>query len=218
MGAIRPGNWRPGVLFARTGWAAFAFTLILYLGLPLAFVGAGWVSVHVTGASITEANRFFEELRDDMPGFLDQSGREGSLQSEIRTSSVTVPFPYDGTDPSKVVIVIPEGERGFARLFAGAISTEKLKELRDYLEERSRSLASAVLRQTAAYLFNIVVFPLLMLLALYWCGKYIMSLSMPAQRFSPDPAFTDAVRRLTEAAERMEKAVREVKNSTKTKY
>lgn len=218
MGAIHPGNWRPSVLFARTGWAAFAFTLILYLGLPLAFVGAGWVSVHVTGDSITEANRFFEELRDDMPGFLGESGREGSLQSEIRTSSVTVPFPYDGTDPSKVVIVIPESEGGFAQLFAGAISTEKLKELRDYLEERSRSLASAVLRQTAAYLFNIVVFPLLMLLALYWCGKYIMSLSMPAQRFSPDPAFTDAVRRLTEAAERMEKAVREVKNSTNTKY
>jgi hypothetical protein len=64
-----------------------------------------------------------------------------------------------------------------AGIFAGLVSGGSLRELKDYLEQRSRALASAVLRQTAAYLFNIVFFPLLMLMALYLGCKHLISLA-----------------------------------------
>jgi hypothetical protein len=89
-----------------------------------------------------------------------------------------VPFPYNGSDPSLAITERPNGDKGRAGFFAGLVSGEKLRDLKDYLQQRSKALASAVLRQTAAYMFNIIVFPLLMLLALYFGCKYLISLAV----------------------------------------
>jgi hypothetical protein len=209
---VKKEHGKSAAFFSKTGIAAFVFSLILYLGLPLAFVGAGWVSVHITGGTIKDANQLFKELEDGMPGILEGDREKGSGRSEIRTPSVTVPVPYDGTDPSQVIIDDPRRGKGLAQIVAGLGPTQKLIELRNYLEERSRSLASAVLHQTAAYLFNIVVFPLLTILALYWCGKHILTLGGPVASSSRDSAVLPDVRRISEAVTRLEKAAGEWKH------
>jgi hypothetical protein len=205
---------RSSAFLARTGIASFVFALILYLGLPLAFVGAGWVSVHITSGTIEDANLLFVELKDDMPVILEEDGEESPDRSEIRTPSVTVPVPYDGKDASQVVIDDPGRGKGLAQFMMGLGPTEKLIELRDYLEERSRSLASAVLRQTAAYLFNIVVFPLLTILALYWSGKHILVLGAPSLSSVRETTVMHDIRRLSDAVTRLEKTAREWKRTS----
>lgn len=192
--------------FRRAGMAGFVFVLILYLGLPLAFVGAGWVSQNITGGTIRDSNRLFSQLEDEMPHVLNNGEKKGSGRSQIQTPSITVPVPYDGSDPSQAVLSGPEREKALGRLRDGLMPTERIRELKDYLEGRSRSLASAVLRQTAAYLFNIVVFPLITLLALYWSGKSMMTLGSPALKVAPDRDFSESVGRLSDAAVRLERA------------
>jgi hypothetical protein len=108
-----------------------------------------------------------------------------------------------------VIVEKPEDNRRLARFLAGIVPAKRLRELKTYLEERSRSLATAVLRQTAAYLFNIVVFPILTLLVLYWGAKYLISLSAPAQQVVQDPHLAEAIVQLSDAAFRLEKAVNE---------
>jgi len=176
---FRPGSIRLRSVLARTGTAASVLALLLYVGLPLSFVGAGWVSAHITGEPIMEANRIYEDMGENMPSLLDEKAREekNADESNISTSSVTVPFPYDGSDPSLAITQRPQGDVNRAGLFAGLVSGKKLGELKNYLEKRSRALASAVLRQTAAYLFNIVLFPLLMLVTFYLGSKYLVSLA-----------------------------------------
>jgi len=207
LAQFRKGPGKPGMFLSRTGAAAFVSALILYLGLPLAFVGAGWVSVHITGGTIKDANRVFAQLEDDMPGVLKGDADRPPARSEIRTPSVTVPVPYDGTDPTQAVIDDKRVEEGLAQLMAGLGPREKLVRLRDYLEERSRALASAVLHQTAAYLFNIVVFPLLSILALYWGGKHVLAFSTPALSSFQNPEVSRQVSRLADAVARLEKTV-----------
>jgi hypothetical protein len=118
-----------------------------------------------------------------MPPLLEErsSLNAGSGSSRILTSSITVPVPYDGTDTSVSVTTGPEVTSRSGGL-ASLVSGEKLRELRKFLQERSRTLASAVLRQTAAYLFNIVVFPLLTLVLVYSGIKYLWSLVLDLQR------------------------------------
>ncbi len=198
--------WIAGPFFRKTGMAAFAFALILYLGLPLAFVGAGWVSMHITGGTIRDSNRFFTELESDMPRIFGEDTGGNSGGTRIRTPSVTVPFPQNGSDQSEVISNGPGTGKEQSQSRNGTGLKDKLRDLRDYLETRSRSLASAVLRQTAAYLFNIVVFPLLTLALLYWSGRYIISWSTPLPRPTQDPVFSENVRRLSEAALRLERA------------
>jgi len=200
--------WRADPFFRRTGMAAFAFALILYLGLPLAFVSAGWVSRHITGGTINDSTRFFTELESDMPQIFGNDGKNDSGDARIRTPSVTVPFPYDGSDQSGTITDGSGRKKELGRSWDGLGPREKLRELRDYLEGRSRSLASAVLRQTAAYLFNIIVFPLLTLLVLYWSGKYIISWGTPLPRAVHDPEFSENIQRLSEAAVRLERAAK----------
>lgn len=177
---LRPGNLRLRSALAKTGVAASVLAILLYIGLPLSFVGGGWVSAHITGEPIKEANRLYEDMGETMPSLLD-----GKVQTEkktdasdIQTSSVTVPFPYDGSNPLLVMTEPQSGGGGRTGIFARLVSGEKLGELKDYLEQRSRALASAVLRQTAAYIFNIVLFPLLMLIAFYLGCKYLISLAV----------------------------------------
>ena len=173
---FRPGNLRLRSVLARTGMTASVLVLLLYVGLPLSLVGAGWVSAHITGEPIKEANSIYEDMGHTMPSLTGEKtgGEKKAGTSDIPTTTVTVPFPYDGSDPSLAITEGPKGER--AGIFAGLVSGDSIKELKDYLEQRSRALASAVLRQTAAYLFNIVIFPLLMLFTLYFACKYVMNL------------------------------------------
>ena len=206
-----PKPWRTEPFFKRTGIAALVFAFILYLGVPLAFVGAGWVSLHITGGAISDSNRFFTELERDFPRILGDEGVEDPGGSRIRTPSVTVPVPYDGSDPSRAILGDAQGKKRPGGIRDGLDPGGTLREFRDYIERRSRSLASAVMRQTAAYLFNIVVFPLLTLLALYWSGKYLISLGSPALRIAQDPAFSESVRRLSDSAARLERAASEWK-------
>lgn len=176
---LRPSNLRLRSAVARTGMTAMVLVLLLYIGLPLSFVGAGWVSAHITGEPIKEANSLYKDMGETMPSLLDEKaqGEKKADTSDIRTSTVTVPFPYDGSDPSLAKTERPNGDGSRAGIFAGLVSGGKLGDLKYYLEERSKALASAVLRQTAAYLFNIVLFPLLMLMALYLGCKYLISLT-----------------------------------------
>jgi len=176
---LRPGHLRLRTAVARTGIAASVLALLLYIGLPLSFVGAGWVSAHITGEQIREANVFYEDMGKSMPSLLDKNaqGEERTDASDIHTSTVTVPFPYDGSDPSLAITEGPKGDKGRAGIFAGLLSGDKLEELKDYLQQRSKALASAVLRQTAAYIFNIALFPLLMLMVLYFGCRYLISLA-----------------------------------------
>jgi hypothetical protein len=180
MGDLRPNSQRLRSFFARTGTAASVLALLLYIGLPLSFVGAGWVSTHITGEPIRAANSIYENMSETMPSLLDEktSGEQKTDTSEIHTSTVTVPFPYDGSDPSLAITEGPKGDRNSAGFLARLVSGHKLKDLKDYLEKRSKALASAVLRQTAAYLFNIVLFPLLMLVTLYYGCKYLINLAV----------------------------------------
>jgi len=163
---------------ARTAVAGSILAILLYVGLPLSMVGAGWVSDHITGGPITAANDLYKDMGENIPSLLgDEDGEKtGVNASDIRTPRVTVPVPYDGTDPSQAVTEFPPGNgTGFLTIF---ISGENFKKFKEYLQERSKALASAVLRQTAAYLFNIVVFPLLMLAVLYLGSKYLMGLML----------------------------------------
>lgn len=164
------------VLLKRTGAVAAVLCFILYLALPLCLVGAGWVSANITGAAIEDANTFMEDLRDDMPSLLGNGNEESSSPATVRTPSVTVPFPYDGKDPSQVVIENGGDESRFSRMAASLVPVEKVREFGKYLERKSKELASIVLRQTAAYLFNIVVLPLLMVFILYVGGRFAVSL------------------------------------------
>jgi len=163
----------------RTGTGALVLALLLYLGLPLGMVGAEWVSTNITGPSIDEANSFYTEMGESMPSLLPEEGKgEKDLEvSEIKTDTVTVPFPYDGSDPSLAVIESPDREKGMSEMITSLLSGNKLEEMKRYLEQRSKALASAVLRQTAAYIFNIVLFPLLMITTLYFGCKYLLSLA-----------------------------------------
>jgi len=173
-----PTSLRLKTTFARTAAAASVLALLFYIGLPLSLVGAGWVSAHITGDPIREANDLYEDMGENMPSLVDDQVREGkgSDTSGIRTSKVTVPVPYDGVDPALAISEGPEGRK--AGIFTALVSGEKLRELKEYLQQRSRTLASAVLRQTAAYIFNIVIFPLVMIAALYLGSKYLIGLAV----------------------------------------
>jgi hypothetical protein len=177
---FRPGNLRLRAILARTGMTASVLVLLLYVGLPLSFVGAGWVSAHITGEPISEANRIYEDMGRTMPSLQDETARveKKTDTSGIGTATVTVPFPYDGSDPSLAITEGPKGGMDRAGIFAGLVSGDSLRELKNYLEQRSRALASAVLRQTAAYLFNIVFFPLLMIIVLYLGCRYLINLAL----------------------------------------
>jgi hypothetical protein len=177
---FRPGNLRLRAILARTGMTASVLVLLLYVGLPLSFVGAGWVSAHITGEPISEANRIYEDMGRTMPSLQDETARveKNTDTSDIGTATVTVPFPYDGSDPSLAITERPKGGMDRAGIFAGLVSGDSLRELKNYLEQRSRALASAVLRQTAAYLFNIVFFPLLMIIVLYLGCRYLVNLAV----------------------------------------
>lgn len=191
-------------LLRRTGVVAAVFSLVLYIALPLCFVGAGWVSANITGAAIDDANSFLEILQDDMPTLLGDENVGGSTTSRIQTPSVTVPFPYDGTDPL-AAIVDDENENGRLGLMAAAlVPVEKVKEFGRYLESKSRALASVVLRQTAAYLFNIVLLPLIMFFSLYLGTKYALSF-VPARTTHTVPGLDNAVSKLVGAVNRIEK-------------
>ena len=175
---FRPGNTGLRTAAARTGVAGSVLTILLYIGLPLSIVGAGWVSAHITGGPISAANDLYKDMGENIPSLIDdRDGEQSDVHvSDIRTSRVTVPVPYDGTDPSQAVTEVPYG--GGAGFYTVLVSGEKLKNFKEYLQERSKALASAVLRQTAAYIFNIVVFPLLMLAVLYLGGKFLMGLAV----------------------------------------
>jgi hypothetical protein len=177
---FRPDNLRLRAILARTGMTASVLVLLLYVGLPLSFVGAGWVSAHITGEPISEANRIYEDMGRTMPSLQDETARveKNTDTSDIGTATVTVPFPYDGSDPSLAITERPKGGMDRAGIFAGLVSGDSLRELKNYLEQRSRALASAVLRQTAAYLFNIVFFPLLMIIVLYLGCRYLVNLAV----------------------------------------
>jgi len=177
---LSPRSLRLRAVFSRSSMIASLLALLLYMGLPLSLVGAGWVSSHITGEPIVDANRLYEDMGQSMPSLLDE-GEGADLKtgvSHIQTSTVTVPFPYDGSDPLLAITETPKEDKDKASIFALLIPRQKLEDLKKYLEERSRALASAVLRQTAAYLFNIVLFPMLMLITLYFGFKYLLSLSM----------------------------------------
>jgi len=179
LGHFRPQGLRLKAGVGRTGMVALVLALLLYIGLPLSLVGAGWVSSNVTGQSIDEANSFYKEMGDNMPSLLAETAQGEAYidDSDITTSTVTVPFPYDGYDPSLAVTEGPEDRgKSLAGMLTGLLSGNKLGEIKRYLEKRSKALASAVLRQTAAYLFNIVVFPFLMIATLYFGCKYLISL------------------------------------------
>lgn len=175
---LRPGKVRLRTALARSGVAASVLAIMIYIGLPLSLVGAGWVSAHITGESISAANNLYKDMGENLPSILNDHGQEEKEAgaSDIGTARVTVPVPYDGTDPSLAITERPEGNR--TGIFATLVSGEKLKELKDYLEQRSKAFASAVLRQTAAYIFNIVLFPLLMITLLYFASKYLIGLAM----------------------------------------
>lgn len=175
---LRPDKVRLRTALARSGVAASVLAIMIYIGLPLSLVGAGWVSAHITGESISAANNLYKDMGETLPSILNDHGQEEKEAgaSDIRTARVTVPVPYDGTDPSLAITERPEGNR--TGIFATLVSGEKLKELKDYLEQRSKAFASAVLRQTAAYIFNIVLFPLLMITVLYFASKYLIGLAM----------------------------------------
>jgi hypothetical protein len=177
---FRPGNLRLRAILARTGMTASVLVLLLYVGLPLSLVGAGWVSAHITAEPISEANRIYEDMGRTMPSLQDETARveKNTDTSDIGTATVTVPFPYDGSDPSLAITERPKGGMDRAGIFAGLVSGDSLRELKNYLEQRSRALASAVLRQTAAYLFNIVFFPLLMIIVLYLGCRYLVNLAV----------------------------------------
>ena len=209
---FRPVWLKPRIALLRMGTVAFVMTLIVYLALPLAFVGAGWVSAHITAKPIEEATRLFQELRDDMPGIGKEEAKAHPGKPGIQTPSVTVPVPYNGTDPSGVVVENKGITGGVSHFLSGIIPLEKLREMGEYLEERSRSLASAVLRQTAAYLFDIVVLPLLTLLILFWSGKFLISVGTPMQPVKQDPAYAENVRRLSDAVGRLERIAKGWKN------
>ena len=176
---LRPGNLRLRAAFARTGVTASVLVLLLYIGLPLSLVGAGWVSAHITGEPINAANRLYKDMGETMPSLLDDKGKgeKKADTSDINTSTVTVPFPYDGSDPSLAITEGPNGDTTRAGLLARIVSGDKLEELKSYLQQRSKALASAILRQTAAYIFNIALFPLLMLMVLYFGCRYLISLA-----------------------------------------
>jgi len=182
---FRPGWPRSRVVMSRAGMAGLVLAAILYFALPLTFVGAGWVSDHITDRPIREATSLYQQIRDEIPRFSERGEKPQTGQSEIRTPSITVPVPYYGTDPSGVTIEDGQNAGEGNRFLSGIIPVERIRELGEYLQSRSRSLASAVLRQTAAYLFNIVVFPILMILVLYWGGKYSLSLALTSPRFHP---------------------------------
>ena len=177
---LSPGSLRLRAIFARSSMVASLLALLLYMGLPLSLVGAGWVSSHITGEPIMDANRLYEDMGETMPSLLDEGGHADLKTgvSHIQTSTVTVPFPYDGSDPLLAITETPKGDREKASILALLIPKGKLEDLKKYLEQRSRALASAVLRQTAAYIFNIVFFPLLMLITLYFGFKYLLSLAL----------------------------------------
>jgi hypothetical protein len=183
LGLWLPGRTRLRAGLRRIGTVSGVLAIVLYLLLPLSFVAAGWVSSHITGGSINEAGRMLEATQRGMPGLGGDLGvsQNGESSAPIRTPSVTVPFPYDGSDPSQV-LVEDHGEKGEpGQMDSAPVSRGQLNHLKSYLEERSKTLASAVLRQTSAYLFNVILVPLLSLLVLYWGSKFMISLFTPTQ-------------------------------------
>jgi hypothetical protein len=179
LGNLLPQGLRLRSTVGRTGMATLVLALLFYIGLPLSMVGAGWVSSNITGQSIDEANSYYAQMGESMPSLLPETvqGEKSMAVSGINTGTVTVPFPYDGSDPSLAVTESPDREKGVSEIFSRLLSGDKLGDMKRYLEERSKALATAVLRQTAAYLFNIVLFPFLMLVTLYFGCRYLISLT-----------------------------------------
>ena len=209
LGRMFLPEWRrTGRFLSRTGRVAAVIALVFYLGFPLIFVGAGWVSAGITGPPIEEANQVYEDMERILPGILspDESARDpltGGTPPDngVRVETATVPFQPGsamGEQGSPVVLYgmpeveqaaeffqvgLPEGERGaFARFWSGVresiIPLDRLRALSDFAAEKAASLASSVLHQAAAYLFDIVVLPLLSLLALYLGARYLITVNL----------------------------------------
>ena len=181
LGLWQPGKTRLRAGLRRVGTVSGVLAIVLYLFLPLSFVATGWVSSHITSGSINEAGGILEATQRGMPGLGGDLGEspKGDHSQPIRTPSVTVPFPYDGSDPSQIRVE-DHGENGEpGRMDSIPVSRGQLNHLKSYLEDRSKTLASAVLRQTSAYLFNVILVPLLSLLVLYWGSKFLISLLTP---------------------------------------
>ena len=176
---LSPESRKLRAILVRSGTSSAVLAALLYIALPLSFVGAGWVSTHITGGPILEANALYEDMKESMPSLVEErAGEEKGLgASGIETSSVTVPFPYDGSDPALAVKEESGERKDQTGVLASLVSGEKVKVLKEYLQQRSRTLATAVLRQTAAYLFNIVFFPMLMLVVLYLGFRYLTGLA-----------------------------------------
>ena len=193
-------------LLKRTGAVAAVLSLILYLAFPLCLVGAGWVSANITGTAIEDANSFLDGLRKDMPTLLEDKNRDSSPSSRIRTPSVTVPFPYDGTNPLVAIVEDEEEKEKRGLMAAVLVPVEKVREFGNYLESKSKALASVVIRQTAAYLFNIVLLPLFMVVSLYLGAKYALSF-VPVRTGSSSPGLDNSISQLADTVKRLEKGM-----------
>jgi hypothetical protein len=201
----RPGGILRNLLF-RTGAVAAVLSIVLYLALPLGLVGAGWVSANITGTAIEDANSFMESLQDDMPTLLESENEDSSTANSIRTPSVTVPFPYDGTDPLAAIVEDEEQKGRLSRFAAGLVPVEKVRDFGKYLESKSKALASVVIRQTAAYLFNIVLLPLFMVVSIYLGAKYALSF-VPARTSLALPGLDNSISQLVHTVRRLEKGM-----------
>jgi hypothetical protein len=91
---------------------------------------------------------------------------------------------------------------------------EKIREFGRYLESKSKALVSIILRQTAAYLFNIVLLPLLMVVTLYLGAKYTLSF-VPARPAPPALDFGSAFSDLTDAVKRLEERLEKTDAGTR---
>jgi hypothetical protein len=201
-------------LLIRTGAVAGVLAFVLYLALPLCLVGAGWVSANITGSAVDDANGFLEELRKDLPKLSDNGTDHSATSAAINTTSVTVPFPYDGSDPLLAMTENEQSEGRSGRFAAGLLPVEKVREFGRYLESKSKALVSIILRQTAAYLFNIVLLPLLMVVTLYLGAKYTLSF-VPARPAPPALDFGPAFSDLTEAVKRLEERLEKTDAGTR---
>lgn len=199
-GMALPEWYRTRWYLRRTGRIAAVLALVFYLGFPMVFVGGGWVSGAITGNSIDDANRVYGQIEDALPNLLGpgtagQGEPEGGGQpsGSATPGSVTVPFTLPGGTSSGTFktsgdrraeaafegsLLIGDGESLppiWGAIKSGILSLEKLGNFRDYIAGKTSALAASIFQQAAAYFFNIVAFPVISLLGLYWLARYLIT-------------------------------------------
>ncbi len=233
LGTVACRWWLPaanmtGNLLKRISVFLFTAVLLLYVVVPLTFVGGNWISSRITDGPIDKAAAAIEvaqeDLQDRIPYFgskepdlgnvdgakeplnendptkmeNDQS-TQGSMADEEDAdigvfsnalSKMKGIFSDDPTGNSdmKTEEMEKDGDDNDQGWFSGVRETlnigKKVASMKGTVAEFSEGVVTNVLKIIAAYIFNIIVFPILFVFGLYWFAKAIIFSPTTVQLFS----------------------------------